>query len=88
MRSNGGLYEFIFLRPLICIRKIYKSYYETILKGVLTMDNNKVIKIVGIAATVIGAATTVVSNWVEEQKNNQKIVEEVAKQVEAALNKN
>ena len=52
------------------------------------MDNNKVIRIVGIAATVIGTAATVVSNWVEEQKNNQKIVEEVAKQVEAALNKN
>lgn len=52
------------------------------------MDNTKVIKIVGIAATIIGTAATVVSNWVEEQKNNQKIVEEVAKQVEAALNKN
>lgn len=52
------------------------------------MDNTKVVKIVGIAATVIGTAATVVSNWVEEQKNNQKIVEEVAKQVEAALNKN
>lgn len=52
------------------------------------MDNTKVIKIVGIAATVIGTAATVVSNWVEEQKNNQKIVEEVAKQVEEALNKN
>lgn len=52
------------------------------------MDNTKVIKIVGIAATVIGTAATVVSNWVEEQKNNQKIVEEVAKQVEAALNNN
>lgn len=52
------------------------------------MDNTKVIKIIGIAATVIGTAATVVSNWVEEQKNNQKIVEEVAKQVEAALNKN
>ena len=52
------------------------------------MNNAKVIKIAGIAATVIGAAATVVSNWVEEQKNNQKIVEEVAKQVEAALNKN
>ena len=52
------------------------------------MDNTKVIKIVGIAATVIGTAATVVSNWVEEQKNNQKIVKEVAKQVEAALNKN
>ena len=52
------------------------------------MNNTKVIKIVGIAATVIGTAATVVSNWVGEQKNNQKIVEEVAKQVEAALNKN
>ena len=52
------------------------------------MNNAKVVKIVGIAATVIGAAATVVSNWVEGQKNNQKIVEEVAKQVEAALNKN
>ena len=52
------------------------------------MNNAKVIKIVGIAATVIGTAATVVSNWVEEQKNNKKIVEEVAKQVEAALNKN
>lgn len=52
------------------------------------MNNAKVVKIVGIAATVIGATATVVSNWVEEQKNNQKIVEEVAKQVEAALNKN
>ena len=52
------------------------------------MNNAKVIKIVGIAATVIGTAATGVSNGVEEQKNNQKIVEEVAKQVEAALNKN
>lgn len=52
------------------------------------MNNAKVIRIVGIAATVIGTAATVVSNWVEEQKNNQKIVEEVAKQVEEALNKN
>ena len=52
------------------------------------MNNTKVIKIVGIAATVIGTAATVVSNWVEEQKNNRKIVEEVAKQVEADLNKN
>ena len=52
------------------------------------MNNAKVIRIVCIAATVIGTAATVVSNWVEEQKNNRKIVEEVAKQVEAALNKN
>lgn len=52
------------------------------------MNNTKVIRIVGIAATVIGTAATVVGNWVEEQKNNQKIIEEVSKQVEAALNKN
>ena len=52
------------------------------------MDKTKAIQFIGIAATVIGAAATVVSNWVEEQKNNKKIVEEVAKQVEAALNKN
>ena len=49
------------------------------------MNNAKVVKIVGVIATVIGAATTVVSNWVEEQKNNQKIVEEVAKQVKKSL---
>ena len=52
------------------------------------MNNAKVVKIVGIAATVIGTAATVVGNWVEEQKNNQKIIEEVSKQVEAALKKN
>ncbi len=52
------------------------------------MNNAKVMRIVGIAATVIGTAATVVSNWVEEQKNNQKIIEEVSKKVEAALNKN
>lgn len=52
------------------------------------MNNAEVIRIVGIAATVIGTAATVVGNWVEEQKNNQKIIEEVSKQVEAALNKN
>ena len=52
------------------------------------MNNAKVIRIVGIAVTVIGTAATVVGNWVEEQKNNQKIIEEVSKQVEAALNKN
>ena len=52
------------------------------------MNNAKLMRIVGIAATVIGTAATVVSNWVEEQKNNQKIIEEVSKQVEAALNKN
>ena len=52
------------------------------------MNNAKMIRIVGIAATVIGTVATVVGNWVEEQKNNQKIIEEVSKQVEAALNKN
>ena len=52
------------------------------------MNNAKVIRIVGIAATEKETDATVVSNWVEEQKHNQKIVEEVAKQVEAAINKN
>lgn len=41
------------------------------------MKSNKMIKILGFAATLIGAAATVLSNWVDDKKMDEKIEEKV-----------
>ena len=40
--------------------------------------NNKVIKIIGIAASVVGAAATLAANWAGEKQQDAKIAEKVA----------
>ena len=39
--------------------------------------NPKLVKILGMAATVIGCGVTLVSNWVSEQNMKQEVKEEV-----------
>lgn len=43
------------------------------------MENEKVIKLIGLGATVVGFAATLVSNWVGEKNQKIQIAEEVAK---------
>lgn len=38
---------------------------------------SKMIKVLGLAATVIGVAATLVTDWVNEQKMDEKIEEKV-----------
>lgn len=47
--------------------------------------NNKLIKILGIAATAIGWGATLVSDWVNDKKMDRKIEEKV---IEALTNRN
>lgn len=46
------------------------------------MDKRKFIKIAGIAATIIGGVTTLVSEWVKERELNNKIDEKINKAFE------
>lgn len=39
--------------------------------------NGKIIKIIGLAATVIGLGANLVTDWADEQKMNDKIDEKV-----------
>lgn len=39
--------------------------------------NGKVIKVLGLAASVIGVAATLLSDWVNEKKMDEKIEEKV-----------
>lgn len=39
--------------------------------------NGKLIKVLGLAATVVGVAATLVTDWVNEQKMDEKIEEKV-----------
>lgn len=41
------------------------------------MVNGKLIKILGIAATVIGMGATLITDWVNEKKMDEKIEEKV-----------
>lgn len=43
----------------------------------MKMDKNKMVKIAGIAGTVLSVGATVLSSWTEEQKLNQKVEEKV-----------
>lgn len=39
--------------------------------------NSKLVKVLGLAATVVGVAATLVTDWVNEQKMDEKIEEKV-----------
>ena len=39
--------------------------------------NEKTIKVIGIAATIIGTAMSLVSSWVDEKKTDEKIEKKV-----------
>jgi len=39
--------------------------------------NSKLIKVLGLAASVVGVAATLLSDWVNEQKMDEKIEEKV-----------
>ena len=43
--------------------------------------NNKLIKVIGIGATVLGVVTTLVTNWVNDKNLDHKISTEVAKAI-------
>lgn len=43
----------------------------------MKMDKNKMVKVVGIAGTVLSVGATLLTNWTEEQKLNQKVEEKV-----------
>jgi len=47
------------------------------LKEVRFMNNSKLIKILGIIATVGGAAATLLADWVNEKKMDEKIDEAI-----------
>lgn len=51
------------------------------------MDMNKVVKIVGVGATVIGAVASVASSWATNKQTDDKIAEQVTKAVAEALKK-
>ena len=61
-----------------------------IMKEVKFMQLNlKAIKVVGIVASVLGVAATLVGNWAGEQQQNARIDEKVTEKVTALLeNKN
>lgn len=50
--------------------------------------NGKVIKVVGIAANVLGIVCGLVTNYVSKQERDDKIAEEVSKAVAEAMNNN
>ena len=39
--------------------------------------NKTLIKIVGVAATILGVGVTLITDWVNEQKMNEKIEEKI-----------
>lgn len=45
------------------------------------LNNEKAIKVIGFAATAIGFAATLVSNWVGEKNMKSEIAEQVAKAI-------
>ena len=49
--------------------------------------NGKVIKIIGVAASVIGAAATVAGNWATSKQTDETIAKKVSEAVTEALKK-
>ena len=47
------------------------------------LNNMKVIKGIGITATIIGLGITLISDWVKEKELNAKIIDEVNKAFES-----
>lgn len=50
--------------------------------------NNKLIKVMGIAASAIGVVATITMNWVNEKNLDNKITEKVAEALAKASEKN
>lgn len=48
--------------------------------------NGKVIKVIGIAASVVGAVATLVGNWAGEKQQDAKIAEKVAEAIANSTN--
>ena len=49
--------------------------------------NSKVIKVIGVVASIVGAIATVAGNWATKKETDGKITEEVTKAVAEALKK-
>ena len=49
--------------------------------------NGTVIKVIGVAASVVGAVATVAGNWATNKQADEKIAKEVTKAVAEALKK-
>lgn len=49
--------------------------------------NSKIIRIIGLAATVIGLGANLINDWADEQKMNEKMNEQIDKKVNEALAK-
>ena len=61
-----------------CYKKTkYAKITTTIMKGGNCFMNSKLIKILGIAATVIGMGATLVTDWVNDKKMDEKIEQKV-----------
>jgi hypothetical protein len=62
------------------LRKDYKHYYEkNINLGVIGMGNEQIVKVVGIALSVIGMGLNLASGILEDKKMDIKIAKEVSK---------
>jgi hypothetical protein len=49
------------------------------------MINKKMVKILGIVATVVGMGATLLADWVNEKKMDEKIDEKVNEKINEAL---
>lgn len=49
--------------------------------------NNKAIKVIGIVASVVGAAATLAANWAGEKQQDAKIAEKVSEALANSLGK-
>ena len=58
----------------------FAKFAWTIMKGGTAMnitDKTNIIKILGVAATVIGMGATLLTDWVNDKKMDEKIAEKV-----------
>lgn len=49
--------------------------------------NSKMIKVIGMAATLIGIGVNLITDWVDDQKMDEKMDEKIDKKVNEALAK-
>ena len=63
-------------RVSLVIRINRKLYYEK--ESVIMNNKSKWIKAIGVAATVIGVGVNLITDWVNEQKMDEKIEEKVS----------
>ena len=60
---------------LFFFREIYNVYYGK--EVIIVKNKGTIVKVIGFGAALIGFAATLISNWVEEQKMDEKIDERV-----------